>query len=105
MFLKKIAYFLKHLIDPPTWQTLSNEEREQLLSMSARQRRKLAWSMANTRVVLGKQGALYGEVGSGNTSNATGNSDDGGIALGNILADMRREAIRAAITEGKRNGK
>jgi len=105
MFLKKIAYFLKHLIDPPTWQTLSNEEREQLLSMSARQRRKLAWNLANTRVVIGKRGLLYGEGGSGTTRSVAGESDDGGVALGNILSDMRREAIRAAMTEGKRNGK
>ncbi|NDC19024.1 MAG: hypothetical protein EBZ87_01985 [Microbacteriaceae bacterium] len=48
---KKLGRAIKDFISPPTWETLTDEQRQQLLSLSPRKRRQLARAMANDQVI------------------------------------------------------
>lgn len=99
---KKLGRAIKDFISPPTWETLTDEQRQQLLSLSPRKRRQLARAMANDQVIDCKSIRVNMGGGDGlDTSGAEG--ADAGAAMGSILGNWRREQIKEAMRQGERN--
>lgn len=99
---KKLGRAIKNFISPPTWQSLTEEQRQQLLSLSPRKRRQLARAMANDQVIDSKSIRVNMGGGDGlDTSGADG--ADAGAAMGSILGNWRREQIKEAMRQGERN--
>jgi hypothetical protein len=102
--LAKIKEAIHNFIYPTTWDSLTNDQREDLLSLDSEQRNRLAEAVAQDQLSDFKVGAGSGGHSSGlDTAGAEG--ADAGGAMGNILGDMRREMIREARRQGERNGR
>ena len=101
--LSKLGKAIRQFISPPTWESLTDEQRQQLFSLSRRKRRQLARAMAAGTVVDNKALRVSGGHSGGLGNSAAGEGLDVGGAMGNILGDLRREQIREAMREGERN--
>lgn len=100
--LSRLAKAFRNFVTPPTWESLTDEQRQQLLSLSRSQRRKLAKAMAQGTVIDNRALQMGGgHADALDTSGAEG-ADSGG-AMGNILGDWRREQIKEAMREGERH--
>ena len=101
-FFIRVLTSLRNFVSPPTWESLTDEQRQQLLSLSRSQRRKLARAMAQGTVIDNRALQMSGgHADALDTSGAEG-ADSGG-AMGNILGDWRREQIKEAMREGERH--
>jgi len=101
--IKKLGRAIKNFISPPTWETLTDEQRQQLFSLSRRKRRQLARAMANDTIIDNKSLRVSGGHSGGLGTSAGGEALDAGGAMGNILGDWRREQIKEAMRQGERN--
>ena len=102
--ISKLVKAIRELISPPTWESLTEEQREHLLSLSRRKRKQLARAMVENTVVDSRSLRIGGGHSSGVDTGGAEGADAGG-AMGNVLGDMRREMIREAMREGERNGR
>ena len=100
---RKLGRAIRNLLSPPTWESLTDEQRQQLLSLSRSQRRKLARAMAADKVVDNKSLRISGSYSGGLENSAAGEALDAGGTMGNILGDWRREQIKEAMREGERH--
>jgi hypothetical protein len=100
--IKKLGTAIRNLISPPTWESLTDEQRQQLLSMSRRKRKQLARAMAEDTVIDSRLLQINGGHASALDTGGAEGADAGG-ALGNILGDWRREQMREARRQGERN--
>lgn len=104
--IAKIQMAFHNLIYPPTWASITEQERRDLLSLSIKQRRKLAKAVAASQVLdVGIRSS--GGPNGGGTDGAGSGADPGdvGIVLGHVLADIRRELIREAVRKDEPKGR
>jgi hypothetical protein len=103
-FFRNLGKAIHRLFVPPTWSSISEDERESLLSLDETERKKLTEAVVNDELVsFDKSGAGSGHASGTDTGGAEG-SDAGG-AFGNMLGDMRREIIRDSLRQGEREGR
>ena len=100
---RKLGRAIRNFISPPTWESLTDEQRQQLFSLSRRKRRQLARAIAADKVVDNKSLRISGSYSGGLGNSAAGEALDVGGAMGNILGDWRREQIKEAMREGERH--
>ena len=102
--IAKIKKAIHNFIYPTTWDSLTNDKREALLSLDAEKRKRLSVAKAQDELLEFKVGQGSGGHSSGlDTAGAEG--ADAGGAMGNVLGDMRRNMIREARRQGERNGR
>ena len=94
--LSKLLSFLRRLVSPPEWRTLSESERRKIMTRNPHRRGKLARAKANDTPI-DRQNLDVGPWSLGD------GGEDVGAGVTGILADERREASREAIRAGNRN--
>ena len=98
----KLGKVIRNFVSPPTWESLTDEQRQQLLSLSRSQRRKLARAMAQDTVIDSK--SIRMNMGHSDAVDISGaEAADAGAALASTLGNWRREEIKEAMREGGRN--
>jgi hypothetical protein len=102
--LSLIRKAIRRLVNPPTWESISDQERLSLLSLNVEKRKQLGKAMRENSSVHYRISDSRGGHASALDTGGTEGADAGG-ALGNVLGDMRREMIREAMREGERNGR
>ncbi len=104
--IAKIQMAFHNFIHPPTWASITDEERRDLLSLSVKQRRGLAKAVAASQVLDMSIRSSGGPDGGGVDGPGSGaDPGDVGIVLGNVLADIRRELIREAVRKDEPKGR
>lgn len=99
-----IGQTIRRWVNPPTWESISDEERLSLLSLDVEKRKFLGKAMREKNSVYYKISDSRGGHASALDTGGSEGADAGG-ALGNVLGDMRREMIKDAMREGERNGR
>ncbi|MEY2815607.1 MAG: hypothetical protein RJA78_183 [Actinomycetota bacterium] len=100
--LRRLGKAIRDFVSPPTWESITEEQRVQLLSLSRRQRKQLAREVAKSEVLDNNALQLSdGHFPSVDTIGTEGT--DAGGAMGNLLGDWRRDQIREAMRQGERN--
>jgi hypothetical protein len=100
--LIRLGRAIRDFVFPPTWESISEEQRMQLRSLSRKQRKQLAREISKGEVL--DNSALQGSDGHfPMVDTASAQGVDAGGAMGNLLGDWRREQIREAMREGERN--
>mgnify|MGYP000093970054 CR=1 FL=1 len=100
--LSLILKAIRRLVNPPTWESISDQERLSLLSLNVEKRKQLGKAMReNSSVHYRISDSRGGHASALDTGGAEG--ADAGGALGNILGDWRREQMREARRQGERN--
>lgn len=104
--LARIQMAVHNLINPKTWASITEEERREILSLSVRQRRKLAKAVAANQV-LDLKILASGQPTGGGMDGAYSGADPGdtGMVLNNVLSDSRRELIREAARKQNPRGR
>ncbi|NBW73636.1 MAG: hypothetical protein EBR26_04445 [Microbacteriaceae bacterium] len=92
----KFWLFLKRLVSPPEWKSLSESDRRKIMSRNPHRRRKLGRAKANDTPVDRRNL----DVGSWSLGDG---GENVGAGITGILADERREAIQDAIRSGNRS--
>lgn len=90
------------MVNPPSWNSISEAERDSLLSLDVEKRKLLGKTMRENSSVYYKSSKDAGGHASALDTGGSEGADAGG-AMGNVLGDMRREMIREARRQGERN--